>query len=259
MNLTQLLHLIEEMPVYRQLVEEFKQQNGDAKAVVLEAAKPYFIAALDQSWQLPMLVVTAQPEKCRRLHEQVVTWSQSSGAKLFPEPDALPYERITSDASTEQERVQVLSALAGINGDENTPLVVASAPALMQKITPHSEFISACHRIKLGMDIEPFHLLGKWQTMGYRLENVVEIPGTISHRGGIVDIYPPTSDLPARLEFLGNTIDSIRLFEPASQRSITSVSSIAIGPATELLTPLLSNKSELEQVVNSINLSGCSA
>ncbi len=259
MKLTQLLHLIEEMPAYRQLVEELKQQNGNTKAVVLEAAKPYLIAALYQSLRLPMVVVTAQPEKCRKLYEQLLTWSDSSQVKLFPEPDALPYERIASDASTELERVQVLSALADINGKTTAPLVVTSAPALMQKTTPHSDFTSACHTVKLGMNIEPFHLLRQWEAMGYRMENMVEMPGTIGHRGGIIDIYPPTSDLPVRLEFLGNTIESIRLFDPASQRSLTSASSIAIGPATELLTPLLSSKFELEQVVNSINLSGCTA
>ena len=257
MKLTRLLYLIEEMPAYRQLVDELRQQNGTTKAVVLEAAKPYLIAALYQSRRLPMVVVTAQPEKCRRLYEQLATWSRSSQIKLFSEPDALPYERIASDTTTEQERVQVLSALVSINGDESPPLVVASAPAFMRKITPHSEFISACHTVKLGMNIEPFHLLRKWEAIGYRMENVVEMPGTIGHRGGIVDIYPPTSDLPVRLEFVGNTIDSIRLFDPASQRSQTAISSIAIGPATELLTPLLSSKSELQQVLGSINLSGC--
>ncbi|GAI13946.1 unnamed protein product [marine sediment metagenome] len=259
LKLTQLLHLVEEMPAYRQLVDELEQKNGTAKAVVLEAAKPYLIAALYQSLRLPMVVVTAQPEKCRKLYEQLLTWSDPSQVKLFPEPDALPYERIASDASTELERVQVLSALADINGEAHAPLVVVSAPALMQKTTPHGDFISACHTVKLGMNIEPFHLLRQWEAMGYRMENMVEMPGTIGHRGGIIDIYPPTSDLPVRLEFLGNTIESIRLFDPASQRSLTSASSIAIGPAIELLTPLLSNRAELEQVLGSINLSGCSA
>jgi len=107
------------------------------------------------------------------------------------------------------------------------------------------------------MDVEPFHLLGQWQAMGYRLENIVEVPGNISHRGGIIDIYPPTSELPARLEFFGNTIDSIRLFDPANQRSLRAISSIAIAPATELLAPLLSNKAELEPLLSSIDLPGC--
>ncbi|GAF69105.1 unnamed protein product, partial [marine sediment metagenome] len=94
--------------------------------------------------------------------------------------------------------------------------------------------------------------------MGYRMEDIVEVPGTISHRGGIIDIYPTTSDLPARLEFFGNTIDSIRLFDPLNQRSLRAVSSIAISPATELLTPLLSSQQELKSIADSINLTGCS-
>ncbi len=237
MDLTKLLNLIAEMPAYHQLLDELRR-NASTEVSVLEAAKPYLIAALFQSVRLPMVVVTAQPEKSRRLYEQLLAWSNSSQLKLLPEPDALPYERIASDASTEQERVQVLSALANISGETNAPLIVASAPAVMQKTTPYSDFISAGHILKPGMDIEPFELLGKWQAMGYRMENIVEMPGTMSHRGGIIDVYPPTSDLPARLEFFGNTIESIRTFDPASQRSLTPVSSMAIGPATERLTPL---------------------
>jgi transcription-repair coupling factor (superfamily II helicase) len=136
LNLTRLLHLIEGTPEYKQLLAELKKQNGNASAVTLEAAKPYLIAALYGSLRRPMLVVTAQPEKCRRLHEQIATWTKSGGVKLFPEPDALPYERTAADASTELERVQVLSALAGIDGGE-PPLIVVSAPSLMARLTPH--------------------------------------------------------------------------------------------------------------------------
>jgi len=233
LNLTKLLHLIEGTPEYKQLVEELKKQNGDISAVVLEAAKPYFIAALYSSLRRPMLVVTAQPENCQRLHEQIATWSKSGGVKLFPEPDTLPYERIAADASSGLERVQALSALAGINGDE-PPLIVVSAPSLMAKLTPHKDFIAGCHTVGVGMNTEPMELLKRWQDIGYRLENMVEVPGTISRRGGIVDIYPPTSDLPARLEFLGDTIESMRLFDPATQRSLNPVESIAVCPAAEL-------------------------
>jgi len=257
-DLTQLLHLIDEMPAYRQLIDKLQQPISCARVVVLNAAKPYLIAALHHSLRLPILVVTAQPENCKKLYEQLLTWCNSSQVKLFPEPDALPYQRIASDTSTELERVQVLSTLANIGGEPDvaTPLVIASAPALMQKTTLYSDFISTCHTIKLGMEVEPFKLLSQWQANGYSLENTVEVPGTISHRGGIIDIFPPTSDLPARLEFFGNTIDSIRLFDPVSQRSLTAVSSIAVGPATELL---FNNQPELEPVVNNIDLSSCAS
>ncbi len=258
LNLTQLLPLIEEMPAYRQLVDELEVPNGSTTTAVLDAAKPYLIAALYHRQRLPILVVTAQPENSKKLYEQLLTWCASTQVKLFPEPDTLPYQRIASDTSTELERLQVLSALAKIVPTPDAPLVVTSAPAIMQKITPYSDFIATGHTIKLGMDAEPFNLLSQWEAMGYTIENIVEVPGTISHRGGIIDIYPPTSDLPARLEFLGNTIDSIRLFDPTSQRSLTTVSEVAIGPATELLTPRLTSQRVLEKTLNSIDLTGCS-
>ncbi|MFC1904429.1 transcription-repair coupling factor [Chloroflexota bacterium] len=257
MNLTQLLYLIDEIPAYRQLVNGLKQAGGATRVVVLDAAKPYLIAALFHRLQLPMLIVTAQPQDSKRLYEQLSTWCGSTQVKLFPEPDALPYQRIASDAATELERIQVLSTLANIDGNGGVPLTVTSAPALTQKMTPYSDFTSTYQTIKQGIEVEPFHLLSRWEGIGYQIENIVEVPGTMSHRGGIIDIYPPTSDLPARLEFFGNTIDSIRFFDPESQRSITTVSEVTISPATELLALRLSNQTELEPILSSLDLTGC--
>ena len=190
-NLTQLLHLIEEMPAYCQLLDELKARNDSTEVSVLDAAKPYLIAALYHRWQLPMLVVTAQPENSKKLYEQLLTWGASAQVKHYPEPDALPYQRIASDTSTELERLQVLSALAKIEPTPDAPLVVTSAPAFMQKVTPNSDFISTCHTVKSGMDAEPLELLSQWEAIGYQIENIVEVPGTVSRRGGIIDIYPP--------------------------------------------------------------------
>ncbi len=258
LDLTQLTNIIAEMPAYRQLIEELKIKKG-VRVIVLDAAKPYLIAALYQSQQLPIMVIAAQPENCKKLYEQLLIWCHSDQIKRFPEPDALPYERIASDAATELDRMQVLANLANQDcskSDIKAPLVVTSAPALMGKTVPYNDFISACHTIEPGMDIDPYHLLSRWLSMGYKLESTVEVPGTISHRGGIVDIYPPTSELPARLEFFGNTVESIRLFDPENQRSVRSSPSIAITPAAELLSPF-QNKPELERILNNLNLSGC--
>jgi len=229
LKLTKLLHLIEEMPEYRKLIDEIKQ-GGTTGAVVLEAAKPYLIAALCKSLKRPILVVTAQPENGQKLHEQIATWASLRGVKLFPEPDALPYENIAPDTSTELEQIQAMAAFAGIDGGE-PPLVVVSAPSLMSRLPPHREFAAASHTIESGMETEPLELLKKWQDIGYEIENTVEVPGTVSRRGGIVDIYPTTSELPARIEFLGNTIESIRLFDPVSQHSLNSIESVAVCPA----------------------------
>src|SRR5208283_1264137 len=98
-------------------------------------------------------------------------------------------------------------------------------------------FSAGFHMIKEQQNYDPMQLMKRWQSLGYTVESTVEIPGTMSKRGGIIDIFPPTSELPARLEFFGNTVESIRLYEPTNQRSVKKVNSISIGPATELAAP----------------------
>jgi len=260
-NLVTLLRLIEQLPAYRHLLEGLLQGN-DGTVVVLDAARPYLIAALHENLRLPMLVVTAQPENCKKLHEQLSSWCRCGGVMLFPEPDALPYERLASDSTTEIERVQVLSVLAGCSQGESSngiPLVVASAPAVMGKTAAYDGFTSQCHIIKLGMEIEAFRLMGQWEAMGYQMENMVEVPGTMSHRGGIIDIYPPTSEYPVRLELFGDTIDSIRFFDPENQRSVEKTSSVAVGPATEFLALWQMEKRSLERTIKALELSGLTA
>ncbi len=275
MGLTELLKLTNEMPAYGRLVGQLRKPEGSTNAVVLDAARPFLLAALYRSLNLPMMVVTAQPEHCKWLFEQLSMWG--APVRLFPEPDGLPYERITPDASTEIERLQVLSALVSFGQGKNNleerglhppqtplaqrpqqgaPLILASAPALMQKTAPRARFAAVCHSVWAGMEIEPLRLLERWEAMGYRLEGAVEVPGTMSHRGGIIDVFPPASELPSRLEFFGNTVESIRLFDPATQRSHKEVLSVAVCPATELLSLFSGNRQEIEPAVGSIDLSG---
>jgi len=256
-EITKLLHLSDEMPAYRQLIDKLGKPDSSIRLVVLDAARPYLIASLYHNLKRPLLVVTAQPEESKKLSEQLTAWTGTTELRLFPEPDALPYQRMASDTATEMERLRVLSALAGAGGKQDILLTITSAPALMQKVAPYRDFTSTHHTIRVGDSAEPLSLLKRWHAMGYRIESTVEVPGAISRRGGIIDIYPPSSDLPARLDFYGDTIDSIRLFDPASQRSLTKVPEVVITPATELLTLLSSSKEELEQTLGNIDLAGC--
>ncbi len=251
-NLENLLQLIEYLPEYRRILEQI--ENHDSGTLeVLDAAKPYLVAAIYRNLKLPVLLVTAQPENAKKIHDQLLIWYPSGRLLLFPEPDALPYERLASDTDTEMEMLRVLTSLtACVSGDSTQvpPLVVASGPALMARTPEYKDFSSTCHTIELDSEIDPFTLLGRWESMGYRMESMVEVPGTMSRRGGIIDVYAPAADSPIRLEFFGNTVDSIRYYDPVTQRSVDKVSSVAIGPATELLAPRLMDRHALEKILD---------
>ena len=258
-GLNKLTKLIESMPAFQRLLEELTE-NQIGTAVVLDAARPYLITALYENIQAPMLIITAQPENARKLHEQFSSWCRSNQIYLFPEQDALPYERLASDIGTEIERIKALTSLTGCDEDEKEteyPLVIASAAAIMSRTADRHDFVGSCRTIKLGMNIEPLRLMADWAEIGYRLENTVEIPGTISHRGGIIDIFPSTSECPFRLEFFGDNIDSIRAFDAATQRSIDKADSFTVVPATEILAPRHMSKQSLEDILDGIDLAGC--
>jgi transcription-repair coupling factor (superfamily II helicase) len=259
-DLDSLLNLISEMPAYGELLQEIKKQGETGDVSLLNAAKPYLIASLYQDLKIPLIVITAKADNASRLKDQLVAWcGADSNIDLFPEPDTLPYQRVTSDNFTEAERIRLLSGLLKYEKSNSPLLIIMSAQSLMQKVIPVADFRSSLHTIRLGMQVEPYVLLKKWQLLGYKSESIVELPGSMSHRGGIVDIYPLTSEKPVRMEFMGNTIDSLRFFDPQTQRSLESVSSIEIGLATELVTPFLIEPAELKKKIENIDIAGCKA
>ncbi|TEU18955.1 MAG: DEAD/DEAH box helicase, partial [Dehalococcoidia bacterium] len=237
-NLSLMLSLLQDMPAYRQLVGELATAKGEHKATVLDTAKPYLIAALYQELDLPLMVVTGQPESARKLHEQLRAWcSPSAELHRLPELDFLPYDssQLSAVSYPMIERLRALATLALCEESDKPPLVVTSALAIMSKTIPKGDFAAACHIFKPGMAAEPLELLRRWQSMGYEVEDVVEVPGRMSKRGGIIDVFPPCSQLPVRIEFFGNRIESMRCFDPESQRSTSPVSSVIVTPAKEFI------------------------
>jgi len=251
-DLSKLLELIEASAAFDGLDEP-----RETALEVLEAARPYLIAAIYARQRRPLLVVTARPQQAAKLHEQLLTWCPGGRVRLFPETDVLPYERLAPDTGTELERLRGLADLTAGGGEP--PLVVAPVAALTSRTAARADFTAACHTVEVGTETEPLSLLRRWQAMGYRAEGAVEMPGQMSRRGGIVDIYPPTSDMPVRLEFFGNTVESIRAFDPATQRSADRLEAVLVSPATELLAPRQLDKERLEEVLGGLDTTGLSA
>ncbi|MBN2462131.1 MAG: transcription-repair coupling factor [Dehalococcoidia bacterium] len=238
MDLSGLLSLVEQVTGYQRLRSELIEPRGDGvKLIASDAVKPFVIAALHQEMNLPILVVMAQPESARRLYDELQSWCPSSTMlQFFPEIDIMAGEYSESDVFVSAERLRTLSALTScrdLSADGRSPLIVSSALAAVSRTVPRDEFIVSCHDLRVGMDIDPFQLVARWQAMGYELENIVEVPGTISRRGGIVDVFSPDSEFPARIEFVGNQVESIRLFDSKTQHSLKPVNSVTIAPARE--------------------------
>jgi len=216
---------------YQQLLS-----SPGSAAWVLEEARPYLLATLYRDIKRPMLVLTARPDTARSLAEQIAIWLPETTVRLLPEPATLPYQAMLPDSAGEIETIQCLSAM--LNAAE-APLVVASVPALLQKRPAAETFKGAVFILKSGMKIEPLNLMSRLVDLGYEQNPLVELPGQTSRRGGIVDIFPPTSVSPVRMEYFGNTIETLRYFDPGTQKSLARVDEISIGVAS-IVAPLFS-------------------
>jgi len=206
--------------------------------VVADAARPYVLVGLYRELRRPMLVIVARADVARYLRDELSMWlGQDAPLYLFPELDALPYERLPSTPYTIAQRLTVLSELARVRVSAGyAPLIVTSVQAVMPKIMPYEQYVSNCHEVKRGAKLDMETALRRWITLGYEVASVVDTPGTFSRRGGIVDVYSPSSKLPARIELFGDVVESIRLYDPETQRSSHMVTSISIIPASDILS-----------------------
>ena len=197
MSLRGLLKTVASLSEYGDLKSRLLDGKGPAGVTLLDAAKPPLLAALWREARRPFLVVTARPEAARQLHDQLSVYNgPDASIQLLPEPDYLPYERLASDKSTVQQRLDVLAGLAGAV-QRPPPLIVASAYAVASTSIHPRRFLEATMTVSRGGRIELIELLRRWQALGYEMEDTVEVPGAMSRRGGIVDVFPPIYDRPA--------------------------------------------------------------
>lgn len=149
----------------------------------------------------------------------------------FPAWDCLPYDRVSPKSDVESARLATLAAL--IKGIEGPALIVTSIAAVLQRVPPRAAIEKASFSAKVGEEIARDALVAFLAGNGYARAGTVRDPGDFALRGGIVDLWPPGTEDPLRLDFFGETLDAIRTFDPITQLSRDSVAGIELLPASE--------------------------
>jgi transcription-repair coupling factor (superfamily II helicase) len=152
----------------------------------------------------------------------------------LPPWDTDPYARISPDSDIMAERLGTLSRLPLGFADRPTLMVIAAA-SLMQKVAPASFFTGQIHTLRVG-DTLPDAALQSWLCDGgYRRASTVRQRGEFCFRGGSVDVFPPFSPHPVRLDRFGDTLESLRAFDPLSQCTVRSLKSVTLSPVSEVI------------------------
>ncbi len=149
----------------------------------------------------------------------------------FPSHEIDPYRGLAPHFDIASARARALSAIAA--GEAR--LVVASAAALLPRVSAPDRLARVSMTITPGQEISPIDLGDLLASAGYGRQDPVDEPGEFCVRGGVVDFYPAGAGEPIRLEFIGDTIESIRAYDPATQRSTASLDQAPVEPLQELL------------------------
>jgi transcription-repair coupling factor (superfamily II helicase) len=228
------------VPAYQQLLENIRSGASLTGQALARAARLPVAAALYQDLNVPVLLITGRSDRGLMLTDELGFWAPESARRLFPEPNPLFYEQAAWGTVTRRDRLQAITALAlyhlpGSTKPEKPPLLVAPVRALMQRTLPRRDFIKASRTLRLGQQVQLESLQRSWVDIGYVASDIVLEAGQFSRRGGLLDIWPPAESYPVRLDFFGDEIDTMRRFDPATQRTVQTLDSLLVTPAREVL------------------------
>ena len=239
-----MLELIKSLSPYQKLLQQIRSgsiKNSEFPGLGLpRTARLALLAALHDDLQQPILLLTNRADRALTLLDELGFWASDKEKLFFPEPNPLFYETLGWSQTTRRERMTVLTKLASYHlpfkkGLENFPIIVAPIRSIMTRTIPRRDFLR--HSITLSIDQNVIfeELLQSWVGIGYEYSNIVVQVGQFSRRGGILDIWPPSALLPIRIEFFGDKIDTLRNFNPATQRTFEPLQNATISPAKEYL------------------------
>ena len=180
------------------------------------------------------LLFIAPSERQAELAAQNISLFSSLPVIHYPGFDIPPYTPLSPDQATVAERLHALYRLLTA---ESPVIFVASCESLLRRVMPKSKLGSAAELIIRNEDVAQEDLIRNLADLGYEHVSLVQGIGDFSVRGGIVDIFPPGFEAPVRLDFFGDTIESLRTFDPISQRSISELDEAVILPASNILFP----------------------
>jgi transcription-repair coupling factor (superfamily II helicase) len=189
----------------------------------------------------PLLVLTPDEDRAQELARDLgfflggerpgqAAFAPESSVQHLPWIETSPYAEISFDRAAMMQRMGVLFRLS--QGDPGEVLV-ASTAAMRRRVMPRRAFADRCDLVQAEEELDRDEAVRRLLACGFLRTQVVEDPGTFSVRGGILDLFPPLSRYPVRLEFYGDLVESIRLFDPASQRTLRAIDEVTIHPVRE--------------------------
>jgi len=187
----------------------------------------------------PILHIARDANRLVTLEDALAFFAPDVTVLTFPAWDGVPYDRVAPNADTIARRIATLSELTHREtaGNKSSLIVLTTVNAVVQRVPPRAFIAASSMRLAAGNAVSMQELVERLEVSGYGRAGTVTDPGQYAVRGGILDLYPPGAQ-PVRLDFFGDTLESIRAFDPETQRTAARLDSVELLPMSELvLTP----------------------
>ncbi len=198
-----------------------------------DSVKALLCALLVDQAKRTVLYIARSATEADILYDDVTSFRKGS-AFLFPSWETLPHENIAPHPEIVSDRFNVLKRLLDRGASGRPFAVIASPQAVLQMVISPTDLRQKLFTLAVGDEMPMEDLLTQLVSLSYERCELVEQKGFFSVRGGIVDIFAITEPFPVRLEFLGDTIESMRRFDPATQRSTEKAEWVTVLPANEM-------------------------
>jgi transcription-repair coupling factor (superfamily II helicase) len=239
---------VELSPAARAIGRRVEKGESFSLSNITRGAQPFLGVLLRRMFpQRPVVIVTDGLKVQESFQQDLETWLSFSGNEgqaaagkarrlfFYPSWEILPHEAKLPHADVISERLETLMGLSDSNvRPAGAPIVNANIRALLEKTFPVESLRARMRQLQRGEHIEPLDLVEWLEEQGYEPEAQVNHKGELALRGGILDIFPPISPWPIRLEFFGDELESLRFFDPISQVSLQEIPSAFLSPAGEL-------------------------
>ena len=249
MRLSNLLDLSEKSPVVMRYLESVGDADCSLRVSGLAgSSRSLFLAHAHRNRDGATLVVVEDTAAAEELFEDMTGLLDPGDVALFPPWEVLPYDQVSPPGDLSGRRMSALYALL-----KNRPLfVVSTVRAVMQRTMPTVVLDASTLHVAEGADMPLNKLTARCNRLGYERADMVQSPGHYSVRGGIVDVYPHGLDQPCRIEFFGDEVESIRLFDIYSQRSSGNITELTVLPNREMID----DPDTREEVVRRVSRAG---
>ncbi|HTZ82266.1 MAG TPA: transcription-repair coupling factor [Candidatus Acidoferrales bacterium] len=227
---------VEILPGFLRAASHLKEGTGRIRVSGLSStAKALLLVLLRRAAEHPLILVVSDNRAMedfvpvlRGFCELTAACDPESVVSL-PARDVLPFQNLSPHPELQEERATSLWKMA--TGKASIVVSPIAATAILQRSGEYYTDLARTLRRGESFDVE--NLLAHLNTVGYASADVVEMPGQYALRGGILDVYSPEAERPVRIEFFGDEVDSIRRFDPASQRSSNPIDEALLLPLTE--------------------------